>query len=419
MEDSGVLEQAGKDSRQQQQQAHLESQTSQVLKVLEALKEASHTLQTTKIKNSSSSNSAPINALLELETEAAIFSDDPTLAALAHHLSHLKSLLDTLHQSKPTSPIRSFFRRRANAHHISRVAGSIESEIQAWIDRETVESLVNSVNSPTADDDQKLGLMKAFESRIAQGFDRELQDLVLKLKVFAAVESTLCSPTASKSVREQAAFLVAAVVQFNKNVFVGEVLMGPTVRALVSTATVSFIRVLCSLIRSIKSPLVEDMQSNRELPKIIGFLGSEEVEVRVAALDLVLEIGYFGRKEAVEEMVEVGLVKKLIELQRSDGGGNLIEMGGGIEEEEDEKGVETEAAAASKKRSSKELRFLERHPFASCVARFAIQLEVGEGLRQREKRALKLEVLRRVREAASSDAEAATILAEVLWGASP
>ncbi|KAF5776448.1 hypothetical protein HanXRQr2_Chr12g0524401 [Helianthus annuus] len=57
--------------------------------------------------------------------------------------------------------------------------------------------------------------------------------------------------------------------------------------------------------------------------------------------------------------------------------------------------------------------------FGSCVARFAVQLEVGEGLRQREKRELKQEVLKRVREVSVCEAEAATIIAEVLWGASP
>lgn len=58
-------------------------------------------------------------------------------------------------------------------------------------------------------------------------------------------------------------------------------------------------------------------------------------------------------------------------------------------------------------------------PFVSAVARFAVQVEVGEGLSQREKLAAKLEILRRVREAAVSPAEEATVLADVLWGATP
>ncbi|KAL1563442.1 hypothetical protein AAHA92_05908 [Salvia divinorum] len=84
-----------------------------------------------------------------------------------------------------------------------------------------------------------------------------------------------------------------------------------------------------------------------------------------------MEIGYFGRKEAVEAMIEGGVIGRLVERRSSE------------------------------------------------VARLAVQLEVGEGLRQREKRALKQLILERVRQACVSHAECATIVAEVLWGSSP
>ncbi|CAK7332657.1 unnamed protein product [Dovyalis caffra] len=41
----------------------------------------------------------------------------------------------------------------------------------------------------------------------------------------------------------------------------------------------------------------------------------------------ILEIGYFGRKEAIEAMLKEGLIKKLVELQRLELGGDLIDMG--------------------------------------------------------------------------------------------
>jgi hypothetical protein len=166
-------------------------------------------------------------------------------------------------------------------------------------------------------------------------------------------------------------------------VFVGEVLMSPTVKALVDIASVRSIEVLCSLIRSIRSPIVDEIESNGEIPKIIALLSSNDIELSVLAMECVLEIGYFGRKEAVEGMLKEGVVEKFVELQR-------LEVNGGNSNE-----------------------------FLNCVARFAVQLEVGEGLRQREKRALKGEILVRVREACVSDAEAATIVAEVLWGTCP
>jgi hypothetical protein len=163
-------------------------------------------------------------------------------------------------------------------------------------------------------------------------------------------------------------------------------------------------KVLCSLIKSIKSPLVDEIESNGEIPKIISFLDYKDLHLRVVTMDCILEIGYFGRKEAIEAMLREALIKKLVELQRSKLGGDLIDIG---------------MFDAEKERGKGETRFLENHPFASCVARFAVQLEVGEGLRQRERRAFKQEILKTVRNACVSNAEAATIVAEVLWGSSP
>jgi hypothetical protein len=196
--------------------------------------------------------------------------------------------------------------------------------------------------------------------------------------------------------------------------------MGRTIGSLITMASSASIKVLCSLIRSIKSPLVDEIESHGGIPKIINLLDFQDLELRVLAMDCVLEIGYFGRKDAIEAMLREGLIRKLVELQRSELGGALIDMGrngssNGGENEEVGVGV----GGVEGKRGSRERSFLERHPFASCVARFAVQLEVGEGLRQRERRAFKQEILVRVREACASDAEAATIIAEVLWGSSP
>ncbi|KAF5178338.1 hypothetical protein FRX31_032075 [Thalictrum thalictroides] len=393
----------------------------QVLKVLEALKQASQDIHKNPTSKNNDSNSSPIKALLELQTEADnILSNDPNLSKLSNHISNLKNLISNLNTSHGHG-IRSFLLRRVNRYEISRVARSIEAEIQAWIDRESIENLVKSLRQELLDEEEKIKLLSQFEERVSQGFDLNLQDSFLKWKVFSVLESVLCNLNCSKEVRERSAFAIAALVQFNKDVFVGEVLMGSTVKALICMASSSSIQVLCSLIRSIKSPLVDEIESNGGIPKLINLLNSQhELSIKVVTLDCVLEIGYFGRKEAIEAMLEAGLVKKLIELQRSELGGDLIEMSGFEEEKECDGvcvgGVEKELKG---KKQSREKRFFEKHPFVSCVARFAIQLEVGEGLRQRERRAFKQEIVKRVREAAVSDAEAATVVAEVLWGSSP
>ncbi|KAG6724042.1 hypothetical protein I3842_03G238300 [Carya illinoinensis] len=393
-----------------------------VLKVLEALKQASHQLQSHPSPNSEELNSSSaIKALLELETESdAILSKDPNLSSLSQHLSELKALIENLQKSRGHHGLKSFLARRASTHSISRVAGSIESEIQAWIDRESIDTLTRVLREQHFDnEDELIKLLSQFEDRISQGFNRELQDLVLKSKLFLLLESNLCNPNCSKRIRESCGFAIGALIRFNKDVFVGQVLMGPTIGSLVTMASSASIRVLCSLIRSIKSPLVDEIESSGEIPKIISFLSHQDLEIQVLGMDCVLEIGYFGRKEAIEAMLREGLIKRLVELQRSEMGGDLIDMGRyGSGDGKENEGVGA-GGLEGRNRESREKRFLESHPFASCVARFAVQLEVGEGLRQRERRAFKQEILVRVREACVSDAEAATIVAEVLWGSSP
>lgn len=350
--------------------------------ILKALKQASQTLQ----KNHDDTSSPSIKALLDLPNEPnSILSNDPYLSMLSKHLQHLKTLIDTssnTYSNSSTHGIKSFLSRRVNSHEIQRVAREIEVEIQAWIDREFIESLERTlffkVDGLDVKDDVLVDLIEQFEERIAKGFDRDLQDLILRSKVFYQLETILCDGKYTNVVRECCAFVIAELIKFNKDVFVGLVLIGDTMSSLVSLASVRSINILCKLINYIKSPVIDEIVTNGEIPKIVSFLSSDDVDIRAMAMECVLEIGYFGRKEAIDAMLQEGLVKKLVDLQRS-----------------------------------------ESKVFVKCVVRFAIQLEVGEGLRKREKRELKQEMLKRVREACVSDAEAATIVAEVLWGASP
>lgn len=175
--------------------------------------------------------------------------------------------------------------------------------------------------------------------------------------------------------------------------------MGPTINALTAMFSSCSIQVLTSLIKFIRSPLVDELLANGEIPKIINLLCVDDLCVQVAALDCVLELAYIGRDEVIEEMLKEDLIKKLIDLQRMDW-------------RDDEK--DREICVGTEPESSK----VEDFPFASCVARFAIQLEVGEGLVMEEKEEFKLQILKMVKENAQSDAELATITAEVLWGSS-
>lgn len=159
----------------------MEDQNPQLLNVLEALKQASHELQAHPCSDS-------IKALLELQTESGtILSKDPNLSVLSHHLSDLKTQAQTLHNSRGHS-LTGFLSRRVSTQSISRVAGSIETEIQAWIDRESVEKLTEILKDPCNNEDKLVELLTHFEDRVLRGFNRELQDLVLKSKILSSLE---------------------------------------------------------------------------------------------------------------------------------------------------------------------------------------------------------------------------------------
>ncbi|KAJ6794861.1 putative basic proline-rich protein-like [Iris pallida] len=379
-----------------------------VLEALRALKKASQDVEHTAADDAAGGCDSPsMKALLELQTGSDnLFSGDPHLSTLSSLLSRLKSLLSSpsAPEKKQRFPPLLLRRRSRKPTEISLLAGSIGSELQSWIDRESLDRLL----SPSISDDHKSTLLVALESRLSLGFDRDLQELLLRSGAYSAIESTLADAAASKRVRDLSALAVLAMVRFNKSVFVGEVLMGSAVRSIVAVASADCLRALNGLISAVRSPIIDDLHANGEIARVIALLSAEDVEVRVLALDTALLVGYFGRKEAIDAMMEEGLVERLAELQRSDLGGTATE------EEADGGGVKV--GGVNVRKGGGRGGDVEGRPFASCVSRFAIQMEVGEGLRQREKREVKLEVLRRVREAAASEAEVGTLMAEVLWG---
>ncbi|KAK9715143.1 hypothetical protein RND81_06G145800 [Saponaria officinalis] len=352
-----------------------------LVKVVQLLKEACQELQR---KPSSSRSRNELIQLVDTITSDTNINININMPRVSEQLSSLKSLLDTLH----ATPAHSFVRRRLTAHQISRLASSIESDLQAWLDRQLVDSLLQSFNSSDSDS-QLLLLMCQFQERLSQGFNLRLQELILKSNLFSQLETIVAHTCQSMAVREQAALCIEALISFNKNVFVVQLLMGPTTKSLISMATPCSFKVLSSLITSIKSPLVDEIHNSGLIPSILSFLTSSSSEMQLIALECVMQIGYYGRKDAVEAMLNAGVVEMLLHLQTSTCSGD---------DEDDDND--------------------SSHPLGTCVADFAVQLEVGQGLRQREKRAFKHHILRRLRDANAtlSHAQAATIQAQVLWG---
>ncbi|KAL5697872.1 hypothetical protein ACHQM5_028977 [Ranunculus cassubicifolius] len=136
----------------------------QVLRVLEALKQASHDLHNNPLSRNKDSNSSAIKALLELQTEADnILSNDPNLLNLSSHITNLKTLIHKLNHHKNHHSLRSFLRSKIISYEISCVASSIETEIQAWIDRESIENLVKTLQEDCVNEDEKVKLLSQFE----------------------------------------------------------------------------------------------------------------------------------------------------------------------------------------------------------------------------------------------------------------
>ncbi|CAD6249076.1 unnamed protein product [Miscanthus lutarioriparius] len=394
------------------------------LHVLRALRDAARRVEAGEVRGPA------LQSLLALEAGADdLLAGDPDLVALRRLLCRLRALSCSVDLCSGSLSLRARCRRCGARRAVARVAGAVAGEIQSWVDREAIARLVAALRGGRADAARALLVeLKARLLSTGGRFDPRLQRELLGHGVFPAVEAGLGDP----AVGDGCAAAVLALVRFNKDVFVGPVLMGPAVGALVASASASPapLRALNGLVDAIRSPLVDELHARGELPWLVALLCAPDPRARVPALGFALRVGYYGRKEVVEALLAEGLVKRLLCLQRSDLGGLLADT----DTDEDEDGCPKAKPDDTKADGSLLLACLptvwrrhdgaadtdmEERPFVSAVARFAVQVEVGVGLSPREKRETKLEILRRVREAAVSPAEEATVLAEVLWGATP
>ncbi|XVE53593.1 hypothetical protein DITRI_Ditri03aG0014700 [Diplodiscus trichospermus] len=71
--------------------------------------------------------------------------------------------------------------------------------------------------------------------------------------------------------------------------------------------------------------LVDELEVYKEILIIISLLSSENVSIQVEAKDYRLGIANYRRREAIEAMLPIELVKKLMELHRVENQYNGIE----------------------------------------------------------------------------------------------
>ncbi|KAF8035797.1 hypothetical protein BT93_C1734 [Corymbia citriodora subsp. variegata] len=379
-----------------------EEQERHYLGGLQGLRSASKELQNFTLfltKDPQASITAVLNQGDEIKE---LLETDPSLFKLSHLLCNLQTALGELGATRGYG-LPSIIRRQAIYYKISQLARQIEREAQGYLDKDSIFRLLRTLDR-SEDEGAKVKVLTELEVRLWQGFDRDYQDLILKAKVFQLLESILCDNACSRTIREHAAQVIVALIRFNRNVFVGLVLMGPTLEALISMGSCRSIQVLTSLVALVRSPLIDEIESLGEVPRIMALLRSQDPATRVAAIDCLCEIAYHGRKEVIEAMLEQGLIETLLELQRQD---QIHRDGEHDEDRRRQRGEEEEEEEEGK-----------RGGFDGCVAKFAVQVEVGEGLTNQERREFKMEILRRVKRACVSEAEDASVSAEVLWGSS-
>ncbi|KAH9291760.1 hypothetical protein KI387_043054 [Taxus chinensis] len=457
-----------------------------VLSMVKALKEASYDLP----KNAKNVENM-VEALKRMEKSKSGALKEPKLRRKLVSLCNLmEPQLERARKLANRRGLKYYISRakgKVLGNDISNVAVTMESEIQSWLDRQNMEHLVKLLDSQGCKEEELVEALGGFEARVKQGYNPELQDVILSLRVFDSLTCLLSRPLPlswSPRVQKEAAFALAALVHFNKDVFVSQIIMSGVVDSLLSTVaidcdlsigdadsdlSIAAVSVIGSLVAAGKGAVVDEIHGRGGVKKMVGLLEDKREEMRLVAMECVFEMAYYGRKEAIEAMLEEDVVGKLAHLQHSQAGGDLIDLpmhfprkdsssstssslslhqvsnshpltcitspqkdpeeclGKLMEDESENGGNSMQASTSQRTESSLESgneehhysaveEYWQEHPFASAVSRFAIQLEIGQGLRQREKRALKQEILKQVRKAVPSDAEVATIFAEVLWG---
>ena len=220
-------------------------QLSRVLYVLEALKQASVNLQVHLNSNLVEFNSSAIKALLELKTESdALLSKDIYFSTLFLNTSPTSKPL-----SKPFLDPAGVIASKSSWHGKPQLTPyfssrrlhrdwnpSLDWQRTLWKAHEHFEDL----DGDGGNKDKLVKLLTHIKDQAFQGFNRKLQDLVLKSKVFSLLEKILYNSNCLKSLTEQSAYSIASVIRFNKDVFMDQVLMSLTIPTLLTMSFNSF-----------------------------------------------------------------------------------------------------------------------------------------------------------------------------------
>lgn len=307
-------------------------------------------------------------------------------------------------------------------HEVSRIGQSMESKLQSWLDQQSVRELAVAISSGS--EDARMTAISSFEDVVQRGFDAVLQDTILSTGFVERLAALLEPGAASWDVQKHGAFALCALLDFNKDIFLSLALRAKVVEnllRLMDTQPDQHVLILVCVLKSLLSAgqtiIADEIYAQDGVAILVNLLDRKSQGLKHAAMDCVFEMAYYGRMEVVQKMFELEVIQKLASLQQSSMIAGDI---GNVEYEtysKQDRDIDSPLATLHEKTTQMQDSNGGNalHPFSNAVTRFALHLAIGTGLRKRERRALKQEFLKQIREIVHDDAEVANITAEVLW----
>jgi hypothetical protein len=145
--------------------------------------------------------------------------------------------------------------------------------------------------------------------------------------------------------------------------------------------------------------MADGIHSQNGVPRLVELLDHESAALQHAAMECVLELAYHGTMEVVEQMLELEVIKKLESLQRANA--HVVHA----------RDPHMEMLLARIDRGPAE----DHYPFTDAVMKFTLHFALGTGLRQRERRALKQEVIKQIKDIVDDDVQSANLTTDILW----
>ncbi|KAH7438401.1 hypothetical protein KP509_04G013500 [Ceratopteris richardii] len=276
--------------------------------------------------------------------------------------------LEKMSQSRGLKYYVASISSKIRGSEIERIGQSMETELQSWLDQQTVRKVADVISKGSSEAEQ-VHTINSFRELVQKGYNAVLQDTIL-----------------SAGLVEKLAGLLVPVV--NNMLSVGQTIVADEIFA-------------CD-----------------GVSKIVELLDHDSRALQLAVMDCIFELAYCGRVHVVNLLFQLEVIKKLALLQENNA--TKEDMFASAESDKNKSTEEQESPLGGSSDSfiliqTQEKGSVEEGSFKDAVTKFALHLSIGTGLRKREKRALKQEFLKQIKEVLKDDTEVANITAEVLW----